>query len=140
MTDRFAFYGSLRRGCYNHYRMFGGLKDGACYVDTIRVPGFKMIDLGQYPAVFRADKGEITIELYRIPDQYIRRRIDGMELGAGYKQTVIEHDGCQYLLYIITPPSLFERRYPEVPSGDWVSYQNITHEIVDGNTLRDFAK
>lgn len=140
MTDRLAFYGTLRRGCYNHQRMFNGPKNGITYVGTVKVPGFKMIDLGHYPAVYHSGEGEITVELNVIPDEYLRRRIDGMELGAGYKQTTIHHDGYDYLLYIITPPSLFGKRHAEIPSGDWVSYQNITHKTIDGSTLRNVEK
>jgi len=139
MLDRLAFYGSLRRGCYNHQRMFDSPEGGACYIDTIRLSGFKMIDLGYYPAVYHS-QGEITVELYRIPDEYLRRRIDGMELGAGYKKTTFCRGGHEYLLYIITPPSLFGKKYADIMSGDWVSYQNITHNTINGSTLRNIEK
>ena len=78
--ERIAVYGSLRKGCYNN-RWLGNAK----YIETFTVTGFALYDLGFYPAAVEQKGSSIVIEIWEVDDDTFKR-IDNMEIGAGYIQ------------------------------------------------------
>ena len=108
------FYGSLRKGHYN----FGRFNQK--YIKTLSLKGYDLYDLGPYPAIVEGE-GAVVVELHELDessDSSIRR----MELGAGYKETLIPlvHEGEEILasLYFFA-----QKPYAvKVESGDWSSH------------------
>lgn len=117
---RCLFYGSLRKGEYNYDRFLGYFgKESMKYIQTVRVPNFKMYDLGAYPCVVRGDIEDfIVVDIVDVsPDCY--RSIYNMELGAGYSETSVnveEHESS-----IFTYDNMGSRG-TQVKNGDWVTY------------------
>lgn len=118
--SRYAFYGSLRRGQYNHSRT--GLTTKAAFLKTVVIPGFKMYSLGAFPLIVKStsDKDKITVDLFAIQDESLERSIHMMEIGAGYERITQNIEGVDYYLYA------YDRANPnlqQVVNGDWAEYQ-----------------
>lgn len=64
-----AVYGTLRRGCSNHYIMGESRFVG----DTKTAPIFKMCSFGHFPAVFTKGNTAITVEIYEVDDKTLQR-------------------------------------------------------------------
>ena len=114
---KFAFYGSLRAGMYNYSHWSEQLR----LVDTIRIKGFIMKDLGPYPMCIESDCPEdsIVVDLMEVEDQGVAASIDRMEKGAGYVPITITHNNIDYTMYIYEN-DLHELR--RVEGGDWKKY------------------
>lgn len=114
--DRFAFYGSLRRGMENYRRY----QDNLRYLGTQRIQGFSLFALKDYPYAIRVSdpESEIVIEVFQIPDAGIREEIHQLELEAGYTLEIIQ------LLGINTGIYLYEKcvNNLRVEGGDWVKF------------------
>jgi gamma-glutamylcyclotransferase (GGCT)/AIG2-like uncharacterized protein YtfP len=112
-----AVYGSLRKGHYN-YERFGGSHSFA-YKGTFQINGYKLYNLGSYPGIIEAEKGDfITVDLFECPDD-VAKQIDWMETGSGYSAETIQVDGQKAIIYI------YDRsisRFELVGSGDWTKY------------------
>lgn len=111
-------FGSLRKHSsrgYNFNRC--GRQE---YIKTLKLKGFDLYDLGPYPAVCRGD-GILTCELHEVDDATFRR-IDRMEIGAGYTavKVAVEHNMEKVEATIYTwPESALVGSYDQVESGDW---------------------
>ena len=79
---RIFVYGSLRKGHYNHSRC---LNNDAKFIGNASLKGFGLFSLGYFPAIADMDRPDIAVmgEIYDVPE-YAYKRIDGMEIGAGY--------------------------------------------------------
>ncbi len=124
MTDTllFAFYGSLRRGMVN-YPVYSQHME---YLETVRLPGYKLFALSDYPYAIRAGASDfIVAELFRIESEGIRKGIYQMEIDAGYIFDHIAVGDHQAGIY------LFPHQSNEsfVPSGDWVSFVRERREF-----------
>lgn len=117
------FYGSLRAEGYNH----GSIEKVADFKGYTAIKGFKLLSLGSYPCVVKSkNKNDKVIgEVFLINDIDVIKRIDNMELSAGYKrarQKVImgSDDKVEVLFYEFKKSVIA----PIVESGDWVKEMN----------------
>lgn len=134
-------YGSLRRGQYNykHYIEVYG-EDNFSWECTTEITGYKMYDLGVYPAivpvmdeltidrdgVLSLDNHAVIVDVFRISTKVLKR-IHSMETGAGYKFGTVTIPSLQRngksqmgILYYMS------ELYPVVKDGDWVKYEERT--------------
>lgn len=123
-----AFYGSLRKGLYNYKRFRQIYGDGIVYKKTIKLPGFRLYDLGYYPAAIRVHTkftdDEITVDLMEIA-QECYYNIQNMELNAGYNiDTVLieEEKHCIFTFYLDQVNHL-----QKIEGGDWFKYSMEKH-------------
>lgn len=116
--SKYAFYGSLRKGQYNHSR--AGLAK-QIYIKTVKIPGFIMYSLGAFPMIVRGTSAdEITVDLFALISPDLERGIHLMEIGAGYERITVKIEGEDYYIYIYDrAPSGITK----VKSGDWAVHQ-----------------
>lgn len=77
-------YGTLKRGFYNHdYMMKGKSK----FIGTARTANLAMVSAagGSYPIAYPEKGSSIVGEVFTVDDK-VFNRLEGMELGAGYKR------------------------------------------------------
>jgi len=122
--NKLLIFGTLRRGQYNfnRFKFYGEQK----YIETIRLSGFDLYDLGHYPTVVKGE-GEVTFEIHSVCDK-ILEIITDMEIGAGYKPIKIKVGDSDCTLYTMEKEYIDEgvvrgRPFPKIESGDWVAYQ-----------------
>lgn len=77
-----AVYGSLKKGRYNH-SFLSEMK----MIGTTTVKG-TLYRVSSYPALVDEGENEYDAEVYEV-DDYIYERIKRMEIGAGYKETLV---------------------------------------------------
>ena len=132
MSKLIAVYGSLRKGHYN-YERFGGKKSFA-FRGTFQINGYKLYNLGSYPGIIEAEKGDlVTVDLLECPDN-IALQIDWMETGSGYSPETIMVDGKKSIIYI------YDRdisRFELVKSGDWTNYLKQKDADKNNDTILD---
>lgn len=117
--SKVAVYGSLRKGMGNHGLL---VAVGAVLVSTERAPGFNMVSLGGYPAVYES-VGDITIEVYDVAhnEEESMRRLDRLEgFPTFYNRKLIDTSQGPAWIYFMPEEQLAHRR--AVPNGDWVEY------------------
>lgn len=107
-------YGTLREHDYNFERIkqtFG--KTSIVKLEELRLPGFKMYNLGFYPAVRESENTEdyIHVDLLEVSDE-AAEAINTMEFGAGYKIKDVE--GARLYIYGYALPSSCL-----IKSGNW---------------------
>lgn len=76
MPIKVAVYGTLKIGGALH----GNMKSiNAVFNEKKVIPGFKMYDLGPFPAVVKDDVSEISVEIYNINEEGLARldRVEG---------------------------------------------------------------
>jgi gamma-glutamylaminecyclotransferase len=120
MTGRFHrvfVYGSLRRGLANHRLLAGAAFEGVCRTAS----GFRLYDLGPFPAMVAAEHGRVLGELYTADDATLAR-LDRLENHPRwYCRTAIGlADGRRVETYLLPLGQVCDR--PVIPSGDWVAY------------------
>lgn len=113
----YAFYGTLRRGMENHHL----LGSGAQYLQTVKLPGYKLYSLVEYPyAVKTGNRSDgITAELFYLPDLSIQHTIHEMELEVGYYYHEVPVEGKMVGIYLFHAPAPDDIR---ITSGDWARY------------------
>jgi gamma-glutamylcyclotransferase (GGCT)/AIG2-like uncharacterized protein YtfP len=131
--SKFAFYGSLRKGCYNHAIIQNGCK---IVEQNVRLPKFSMVGTGYgYPmAFFTGDESDsIVVELVEVENERLQEQLQWMEIGAGYYVQEILVDGVKYWLYLHDAEpikadmlaSITRRSTKDVPGNDWLEYQKV---------------
>lgn len=108
---RILAYGTLRETQYNFDRIakiFG--KEAIQKLGETTVEGFKLLDLGSYPAAVRCLKSEIRCDVLEVSEK-AEKFIDAMELGAGYSVETIN----QQKIYVMN-----DQDFPKIESGDWL--------------------
>jgi len=117
-----AFYGSLRRPMYNYIRMcqsFG--KDSMHYKKTIKLFGYEMYILGQYPGIKDSDRSKsIVVDLFEI-NQEVFDCVYRMEISSNFYEDDIKIDEHYYKIF---PYAGKVNESHLVESGDWVSLLN----------------
>lgn len=116
-----CFYGSLRRPLYNYERFVSlyGIEQ-IKYIKTIRIPHFKLYDLGYYPAVVRTSQDcNIVVDLFDVGEMAFTA-IKHMELGAGYNLELVNIDGENYNIFTFEEVQL--KRCNLITSGDYLSF------------------
>ena len=121
--NNFFFYGSLRKGDYNH-----SIIDDKNPKAFATITGFKMYSLGSYPFIVETKNEEDTVfgEIYTNLTQNEIDYIDRMELGAGYRRKlgkVTADNGKEYEIVIYTQD--YEGVVPHTPvdDGDWLKFK-----------------
>lgn len=118
---KIAVYGSLRKSAYNYDRFKFFFGDDYEYEKTATIRGYKLYDLGiGYPCavVDNEHNSELTIDIIRVSEKCLAT-ITSMEIGAGYKPSIIDVDGEQVIIYLFKSPE-----GTLVKSGDWVKHLN----------------
>jgi len=115
-TNRFAFYGSLRRGLQN-YDLF---KPHLEYRFSTWVKGFQLYSLGDFPFAFKTGStaDRILVEVVEITNPEIEKQIDELELGYGYHSEIMLIDQQSVKIYLFQEKA----NYPLVSSGDWLKF------------------
>lgn len=80
-------YGTLKRGHGNN-----GLLAGEEFVkEAETAPAYKIFSNGYYPVLVPAEDGvSVKGEIWNVTNESRLRRIDSMEIGAGYKRDTIK--------------------------------------------------
>jgi|SRR5690606_26956943 len=114
-----AFYGSLRKGCYNYEHFKSGLTEKG----QTEIPGFRLYSLGAYPCIIRSDdpNDKVVVDLFEA-DEETFQRIHRMELGAGYRAEPITTGEEEYVVYTFPETSRDVLEPRRVTSGDWVNH------------------
>jgi gamma-glutamylcyclotransferase (GGCT)/AIG2-like uncharacterized protein YtfP len=109
-------YGSLKRGHFNHTRL--GM-DKFTFLKEYELPGWKLVSLGSYPGMVRADSSESKVkgEIYEISsmDSKEYQIIYRVEANAGFEEREVNDEGLLAFVYL-----LYEGYEPEVPNGEWL--------------------
>ncbi len=116
MTHLVFVYGSLLRGQSNHACL-----DGARFVGEARTPrGYRLYDLGFYPAAVPAESGTIKGEVYAVDKRglAVLDRLEGYP--AYYDRRLIDTERGTAWMYFLAAA---EPDWPLVPEGEWVAYQ-----------------
>lgn len=107
-------YGSLRRGEQNHWHL-----DGCLLIREARTePGFRLYDLGAYPAMVAGGRGSVVGEVYAVGPEALAA-LDRLEGHPRYyqRQVVRLADGQAVESYLMQESKVDGRRL--VPHGDW---------------------
>lgn len=145
ITDKFAFYGTLRPGGRNY-----GLVDvpgTEVVAKTVAVPGFKMYGTRfnfPYVRFTGNDDDTIIVDLMKVPAERNAWSVHWMELGAGYHVREITVDGETYWIYAYddkTHKELSARAggSTEIPDGNWFTYLGETEAARKSVWDRHFA-
>lgn len=128
---KFAFYGTLRLNQPNYHRLLS--PKTAKFLGTKIVDGYSMHDLGYYPTIIPEKDSSIVVELFEVSDKYAIDFIKSMELGAGYKETTVQHEGEDYTLYVCgdSESRTIQKRNKRIESGDWVDYISPVPKLND---------
>lgn len=118
-------YGSLRKGAYNYDRFKAHYNDNLNYVDTLKIEGYDLYDLGiGYPGIKKNPYSEIplTVDLLETSTTCFVQ-IDAMESYANYTPTQIEIElnGKKVIctMYIYNGGVTQKQ---QVMSGDWLNH------------------
>lgn len=123
MGSLVAVYGTLKAGFGNHFRC--GMTTQAELVDTDTIPGV-LLHLGGFPGFVPEMDGEepgpVTVEVYRLLDNEIGRRLDQLEgydpnrddNGFYTRRTTTTHKGYEVDTYVYERLS---NTYPRISSG-----------------------
>lgn len=107
------FYGSLRKGEYNHkafVRMFG--EENFLYKGTKTIKGFALYSLGAYPVIIPNSDSEVIVDEFELSED-AHKSVKMMELGAGYYEQLIDD---KHIYVMDSPPSYHSGL---VKHGDW---------------------
>lgn len=115
-------YGTLRKGHYN----FDRFSEFLTYVETTKIKGFDLYDLGPYPIVVVNPEGEIEVDILEATEEG-KRIIDRMEEGAGYRKTAVDLGSEQGTIYYY---SYIPTYATKITSGNY----NVKTNTYDINT------
>jgi gamma-glutamylcyclotransferase (GGCT)/AIG2-like uncharacterized protein YtfP len=112
----YAFYGSLRRGMSN-YKIYEPALE---YINTVRLPGFRLYALPNYPfAVRSADQKDVIVaELFKVTSNEVEHHIHSLELRVGYYYDEVSIEGMNVGIYLYESVE----NHPLVEHGDWVHF------------------
>lgn len=116
MSKLVFVYGTLRKGGKLSYAM----ENGEYLGDHATPSRYKMIDLGQYPAVTPNGDTAIVGEVYRVADEYMSV-LDNIEGYPDlYQRTLIQTEyGKAYMYWM--PDMRDAKCVQRIPSGDWMN-------------------
>lgn len=111
---RVFVYGTLRAGESNHHFLRGAALLGS----TRLTSGFRLYDLGPYPAAVkcREIKRALIGEVYEIDKETFSALDELEEYPQEYTRELIDTDYGQAWIYLYR---LSVMRLPEIPNGDW---------------------
>jgi gamma-glutamylcyclotransferase (GGCT)/AIG2-like uncharacterized protein YtfP len=111
--DLVAVYGTLKHGHSNHEIL------SLCALHSVEwLPGYKMWDLGSFPAITETDENcSVKVEVYKIDHNYTAEDLDALE---GYpilyqrKQTGLKNGFCAWIYYMENKPN-----NNQIKNGEW---------------------
>jgi phosphoserine aminotransferase len=107
-------YGTLLRGERSHHL----LRAARFARETATAPGFRLVDLGEYPGLVKAPRGAVSGELYLVDDETLRALDEFEGHPRLYWRTgIVLVDRTRAETYLLPPERA--RGRPEIPSGDW---------------------
>ncbi|MCA0992310.1 gamma-glutamylcyclotransferase family protein [Pseudalkalibacillus hwajinpoensis] len=119
-------YGTLRSGESNH----AVIKE-ATLIESFSWTNGQLYDTRDgYPALIQNEDGTVYGEVYEVDDQLLEKinLLEGYQEGRDYNlyeqvMQIIESNQGSYeaITYMMRKP---ERRFMEIPGGDWVTYRN----------------
>lgn len=115
--EKYAVYGSLRRGMHNH-----SVLSGAKLIDVTETQDeFKMVSLGSFPAVIPGNKS-VKIELYETDSPEIKKNLDRLE---GYpdfynRKKILLKNGMKAWIYILNDKDMIDDDTEHI--YDWKRY------------------
>jgi gamma-glutamylaminecyclotransferase len=110
---RVIVYGTLRKhGIYHH------LLRNSEFIKEIVVSGYKMIDLGAYPAAASSKTSEILCEQYMVDNETFNA-LDRLEGYPNLYDRELTMDGW---IYYMQPYSSVIKNGKEIESGDWMHH------------------
>jgi gamma-glutamylcyclotransferase (GGCT)/AIG2-like uncharacterized protein YtfP len=114
-TTRVFVYGTLMRGGRYH-----GLLARARHLGAARTTsGYRLYDLGPYPAMIREGDGVVTGELYEV-DAATLVELDRLEGHPDlYLRQTVELDGGEVVTTYLFVDATELRRSPVILSGNW---------------------
>jgi gamma-glutamylaminecyclotransferase len=115
-----AVYGSLMSGFHNHHVMSHGFHE---YIETTRIKGFQLHDLGHFPGATPNESSSIEAEIWLVDDATLAR-LDQLEGHPTFyrRQTTTTASGVKVSVYILNESR--QRTWePIVPSGSWAEYK-----------------
>lgn len=112
----FALYGSLRAGMGNYHRFAGAME----HLETVRVPGFRMYALRNYPyVVLSANPSDsVVVEIVQMTNPETEREMVEFERSVGYDLHYFFFNGRRVGIFIFNVPGA----HPWIESGDWVEF------------------
>ncbi len=111
----YAFYGSLRRGM-KYYEEF---KAGLQYHYSFWLTGYDLYSLGPYPfAIKSTPENKILVEVMKVTDREVEKKIYEIEMNAGYFYTDILMKDKPVGIFLYETAA----NYPQVSHGDWVKF------------------
>jgi gamma-glutamylcyclotransferase (GGCT)/AIG2-like uncharacterized protein YtfP len=109
---RLFVYGSLLRGERHH-----DVLAGATFVrEALTTPGFAIYDLGDYPALVRAEDGVVAGELYDVSESLLAA-LDAFE-GEAYERAQVSLDAGEAAEAYVRPGPMPDGA-TRIPSGSW---------------------
>ena len=112
----YAFYGSLRRGMSNYQDFESSLE----FLFQEIISGYQLYALEKYPYAIKTDSASdlIVVEVFKIINPAVEKRIHALELRVGYYYDEIKIRNGNVGIY------LFKKAGTEtlVKSGDWVQF------------------
>lgn len=116
-----AVYGSLRTDSYNYERIQRIFPGNFEMLKTSMLPGFKMYDLGFYPAIVPTNNEEdlVYVEIMETGKDALNY-IKAMEYGAGYSEKTINIDGYDCIIFYMT--NLQVKKAQCIEEGDYFKY------------------
>lgn len=130
-----AVYGTLRQNEGNH-----PVLHGAEFLGEEQVPGFGMVNLGFYPAVYLSDDADktISVEVYKPVNDDMKRRLDGLEGyregGTFYDRMLIDTEHGKAWIYFMD--QFDDESKNQVQTGDWVNRNGVKEVNEEG---KDYA-
>lgn len=107
-----AAYGILRKG-----------NEG----DTVVLSGYTMYSCGSFPICVRDESdNKIVVQRMDPETEELNRRIDAMEINAGYMVDFVEIDGVTHKIYLYpsSEKEWLSKALEVVESGDWIKFNN----------------
>lgn len=90
------------------------------YQHSFWLKGYDLYSLGPYPCAVKSDSStsKILVEVMKVVDPDVERKISGIEMDAGYYYTdiLIQNKPVGIFLYESAA------NYPQVHHGDWVKF------------------
>lgn len=120
---RVFVYGTLKRHHPNHRLLESANIRDTTYLGRVRLTGmFRMIDLGNFPAVQRTTgiaPQSIYGEVYEINEDTLAG-LDMLEgNGSFYTREKVTTAFKNSWIYLLPSNDYYARRYPEIPTGVW---------------------
>lgn len=109
---RLVVYGTLKRGGALHGHM-ENVK--AKFIEESSLEGFRMHNMGWYPAIMEHPGSKVKVEVYEIPDESLTSTFDRVEGYPGLYQRKETNLGMVYYM----DRELDELEYPVIEDGNW---------------------